>query len=85
MPKKPVLPPIDVRDHSLVPRHEKMSDTETQELFERLQVAPKGMPRISPADPAIKHLEPKIGDVIKITRNSYTAGTAVYYRVVAHV
>lgn len=85
VPRKPVLPPIDVRGHSRVPKHEKLSDTEKEELFERLQVTTKGMPRISPADPAIKHLEPKIGDVIKITRNSYTAGTAVYYRVVSHV
>ncbi len=85
VPRKPVLPPIDVRGHSRVPKHEKLSDTEKAELFERLQVTLKGMPRISPADPAIKHLEPKIGDVIKITRNSYTAGTAVYYRVVSHV
>lgn len=85
VPRKPVLPPIDVRGHSRVPKHEKLSDTEKAELFERLQVTTKGMPRISPTDPAIKHLEPKIGDVIKITRNSYTAGTAVYYRVVSHV
>lgn len=85
VPRKPVLPPIDVRGHSRVPKHEKLSDTEKEELFERLQVTTKGMPRISPADPAIKHLEPKLGDVIKITRNSYTAGTAVYYRVVSHV
>lgn len=84
-PRKPVLPPIDIKGHSLVPKHEKLSDTEKQELLTRLQVTIKGMPRISPADPVIKHLEPKLGDIIKITRNSYTAGIAVYYRVVVHV
>ena len=38
---------------------------------------------IFPEDPAIVDLKPKAGDVIKITRESQTAGVAVYYRVVA--
>jgi DNA-directed RNA polymerase subunit H (RpoH/RPB5) len=33
-------------------------------------------------DPAIKHLNPKIGDVVRIRRKSVTAGETEYYRVV---
>ena len=40
------------------------------------------MPRIKVNDPAIKHLNPKPGDVVKIIRRSITAGEYVYYRVV---
>ena len=83
--RKPVLPPIDVRGHICVPQHEKLDEKAKQELLTGLQVTIKEIPRISIADPGIKHLEPKVGEVIKITRESYTAGIAVYYRVVVNV
>lgn len=81
-PRKPVL---DVRSHILVPKHEKMAKKEIEELLARLQVTIKEIPRISLTDPGIRHLEPKVGEVIKITRKSHTAGTAIYYRVVVDV
>jgi DNA-directed RNA polymerase subunit H len=40
------------------------------------------MPAISPKDPAVKELNVKMGDVIKITRNSPTQGKSEFYRVV---
>ena len=83
--RKPVLPPIDVRGHIHVPQHEKLGEKEKQELLDRLQVTIRELPRIVLADPGIKHLDPKVGEVIKITRESYTAGIAVYYRVVVDV
>ncbi len=83
--KKPVLPPIDVASHTLVPKHETIGDKEKEEVLKKLQVTIKEMPRISPKDSALRGLDAKPGDVIKITRKSYTAGKAVYYRVVSNV
>ncbi|MEM7822908.1 MAG: DNA-directed RNA polymerase subunit H [Candidatus Aenigmatarchaeota archaeon] len=71
-----------VSEHILVPRHEILSEEEKKQLLERLMVTEAGLPKIFVDDPAIKHLKPKIGSVVKITRNSPTAGQAVYYRVV---
>lgn len=83
--KKAVLPPIDVASHILVPKHERLDDKEKEDVLRRLQATVKEMPRISPKDPALRGLEAKPGDVIKITRKSHTAGKAVYYRVVSNV
>ena len=83
--KKPVLPPIDVASHTLVPKHETIGDKEKEDVLKRLQATIKEMPRISLKDPALRDLDAKLGDVIKITRKSSTAGKAVYYRVVSNV
>ena len=40
------------------------------------------MPKILITDPAIKHLQIKAGDIIKIIRRSKFIGNSVYYRVV---
>lgn len=45
-------------------------------------VTEKEMPKILLTDPALKNLEAKAGDVVRITRKSQTAGHATYYRVV---
>ncbi len=67
-------------EHVLVPKHEKISEKEKKELFEFHQIEMKDLPKILITDPGIKHLSPKENDVIKITRNSSTAGKAIFYR-----
>lgn len=69
-------------EHVLVPRHEVISDSEAKELLERLGIKIEQLPKIFVSDPAIRHLNPKIGNIIKISRNSATAGTTTYYRIV---
>lgn len=66
--------------HDLVPKHEKISNEEKQALLEHYNITDKELPKITMDDPAIKHLQPQPGDVIKITRKSPTAGTTIYYR-----
>ncbi|MFH1590654.1 MAG: DNA-directed RNA polymerase subunit H [archaeon] len=66
--------------HDLVPKHEKVSDREKKTLFERYHISIVELPKISANDPAIRHLEVVVGDVIKISRTSMTAGHATYYR-----
>jgi DNA-directed RNA polymerase subunit H len=71
---------FDVKSHILVPKHTKLSQKDTKDLFERLKITVKELPKISMKDPAIQNLEVKPGDVIKVERASPTAGRTVYYR-----
>ncbi len=59
-----------------------MSEKEKEELLSRLGAKEEQLPKIFSNDPAIRHLNAKKGDIIKITRKSPTAGRSVYYRVV---
>jgi len=72
----------DVTNHVRVPEHEVLSSDEKEELLERLEVKEEQLPKIYDTDPVVKEIEASLGDVIKITRKSPTAGEAVYYRLV---
>ena len=71
--------------HVLVPKHSKLTQKEKQELFEKYKISLKQLPKISTRDSAIRHLDVEEGDVIKIVRNSPTAGESVFYRGVIDV
>ena len=71
--------------HVLIPEHEKASEREKKAVLEKYNLSMQQFPRISKKDPAIQHLSVNDGDLIKITRNSKTAGEAVFYRVVSNV
>ena len=71
--------------HVLIPKHEKLSAKHKKTLLEKYNVSLKQLPRILRGDPAIQHLGVKEGDIIKITRESKTAGSAIFYRVVSDV
>ncbi len=73
---------IDIFQSNLVPKHEILSGEDKAELLKNLNVAPKQLPRISQEDPVVKILQAKRGDVIKISRSSYSAGEYLYYRIV---
>lgn len=66
----------------LVPKHEVLSAEEAECVLQIYNVTREEMPKIKIHDPGIKGLNAKIGDIIKITRKSPTAGEAIYYRVV---
>ena len=71
--------------HILIPKHTKLTDRQKEKLLEEYKVSLKELPRILKGDPAIQSLDPKPGEVIKITRNSMTAGEISFYRVVFDV
>ncbi len=73
---------LDIKNHILVPKHSKISEKEKKALLEKYDITIRELPKISYKDPALKGLDAKPGDVIKITRSSPTAGEAIYYRVV---
>lgn len=69
-----------VLPHALVPKHVKLNDTEVKKLFEKYSITAKELPKILKADPVVTELNVDAGDVIKIVRQSKTAGETVYYR-----
>jgi DNA-directed RNA polymerase subunit H len=73
---------FDPLKHYLVPKHEKTAEKERKDILERFSISIAELPKIFSDDPAIEHLGPKEGDVIKITRKSPTAGTTIFYRCV---
>jgi len=75
---------MDELKHNLIPKHTKISDSEKEELFNNYKISIKDLPKISLTDPAIAHLEANAGDVIKIDRESETAGSSVFYRGVSN-
>jgi len=73
---------VNILEHELVPQHILLSEEEKEKLLQELNVRISDLPKIKINDPAIRHLNPKPGDIVKIIRKSPTAGEAVYYRVV---
>jgi DNA-directed RNA polymerase subunit H len=73
---------FDVRQHKLVPKHEILPKEKAQEVLERYKVAPHQLPFIKDSDPAAKAIGAELGDILRITRSSPTAGKAIVYRYV---
>ncbi|MFA5796865.1 MAG: DNA-directed RNA polymerase subunit H [Candidatus Woesearchaeota archaeon] len=76
---------FDIKEHVLVPKHEKCSEAEKKRVLEQYRATIKDFPKISINDPALFHLEVIAGDLIKITRESQTAGKVTFYRVVIEI
>lgn len=70
----------DEKRHYLVPEHLLIRKEKVAELMAELGVKKEALPRIDKTDSAIKLLSPEKGDVVKIIRDSITAGQSVYYR-----
>ena len=73
---------IDITNHVLMAKHEKMSEAAANKILEKYNISKKQLPVIFVKDPAIGHLEAKNGDIIEITRKSPTTHIAKFYRVV---
>ena len=83
-PKKSLreLSEIDITKHYLVPKHVILSEEEKKELLEKYKVSLSDLPKIKISDPALKNLNVKPGDVVKIIRNNSWIGEEIYYRVI---
>lgn len=73
---------IDIQDHMLVPTHEIMTEEEIADEFSDVEYDFKDLPKIRSGDPVVKAIGAKVGDVLRITRESQTAGVFVTYRIV---
>lgn len=76
------FPSFNIFKHYLVPKHEILSPEERQALLEKYRIEPYKLPRIKASDPAIRLIGAKPGDIVRIIRQSPTAGESVYYRYV---
>jgi DNA-directed RNA polymerase subunit H len=73
---------LDILKHNLVPTHEILEEDELELLLKTYNITKGQLPKILVNDPVAKKIKAKVGDVVKITRDSKTAGKSVVYRVV---
>jgi len=68
--------------HRDVPKHEIVPKEEVEGILKKNNATFEQLPYILTTDPVVLELQGKPGDLIKITRESRTAGSSVYYRLV---
>lgn len=73
---------FDLFSHELVPAHTIAEDNEVAMVLDYYGINRDQIPRIRRDDPAVKVLGAKPGQVVRIERNSDTAGNVYYYRLV---
>ncbi len=74
---------IDVTSHKMVPQHRILAPDEAQDVFEHFGIKATQLPKILAKDPAVKAIGAQVGEILKITRESETAGVSIAYRIVA--
>jgi DNA-directed RNA polymerase subunit H len=72
----------DIFAHNFVPKHELLSKKEAEDLMKEFHIRPHQLPYIKTSDPSAETLGAKMGDILRITRRSPTAGEVVVYRYV---
>lgn len=73
---------VEITKHALVPKHEILKDSEKKAVLDKYGVIETQLPRIHVSDPVVELIGAAPGQVLKITRNSQTAGEAEYFRLV---
>jgi DNA-directed RNA polymerase subunit H len=68
--------------HKMVPKHEILNEDEIKELLLLYNIEKEQLPKIRVSDPAAVAAKSKISDVIRVTRESKTAGKTFFYRMV---
>ncbi len=77
-----IFPSFNIFEHKLVPKHEILTPEEKEKLLAEYKVQPYQMPRIKASDPAVKAIGARPGDVVRIIRDSPTAGKFIAHRYV---
>ena len=76
---------FDVLSHQLVPKHEILPEKDHEKTLKSFNIQKDQLPKILISDPAVKRIGAKVGDIVKITRNSPTAGVSEIYRFVIDI
>lgn len=77
-----IFPSFNLYEHVLVPRHEIVASDEREKLLNEYRVQPYQLPRLKASDPAVKAIGAKPGDIVRITRESPSAGKYLSFRYV---
>lgn len=73
---------FSILEHELVPKHEILGEREVIELLDKYKLGKEQLPKIKKSDPVIKEIKAEVGDIVRITRRSRTAGKSLSYRLV---
>lgn len=76
------FPSFNIFDHEFVPKHEILTFEEREKILAKYRMNPYQLPRIKASDPAAVAIGARPGDMIRIIRESPTAGKYVAYRYV---
>ncbi len=69
-------------EHKMVPHHEILNESDLKKTLAEYNIEKEQMPKIRVTDPAAIYIKAKVGDVVRITRDSPTAGKSIFYRLV---
>jgi DNA-directed RNA polymerase subunit H len=69
-------------EHKMVPNHEILDEDDVKKVISEYNIEKEQLPKIRVSDPAAIATKAKVGDVIRIARQSPTAGKAFFYRYV---
>ena len=72
----------EIKNHVLVPKHEILNAADKAAVLKKYNITVEQLPKILNDDAAIKAFGAKAGDVVKITRESVTAGVSIYFRTI---
>ena len=75
-----IFPSFQIFDHDFVSKHELLTPEEKEKFLEEYKVQAYQLPRINASDPAIIAVGGKPGDIVRVIRNSTTAGKYEAYR-----
>ena len=80
--KEPAGREFNPLEHKMVPRHEILNEEELKKILSEFDIEKEQMPKIRISDPAAVAIKAKVGDVVRVTRDSSTAGKDIFYRLV---
>ncbi len=73
---------LKVSDHIYVPKHEIVQEEDIGKILKNYNAKLEQFPYISVSDPVVKEIGGRPGDLVRISRQSPTAGEMSYYRFV---